>query len=74
LPNVHIGEGAVIRAGTVVSRNVPPHTLWGCPSAQALGVATVPLTAEHSYEEFIRGMRPHKRTPSRVGAPKIKVS
>jgi acetyltransferase-like isoleucine patch superfamily enzyme len=26
LPNVRIGEGAVIRAGTVVSRNVPAHT------------------------------------------------
>lgn len=29
LPNVRIGEGAVIKAGTVVSRNVPPHTFWG---------------------------------------------
>ncbi len=57
LPNVRIGEGAVIRAGTVVSRNVPPHTLLGSPTAEALGVATVPLTPEHTYEEFIRGMR-----------------
>lgn len=57
LPNVRIGEGAVIRAGTVVSRNVPPHTMWGSPPAEALGVATVPLTPEHTYEEFIRGMR-----------------
>ena len=60
LPNVRIGEGAVIRAGTVVSRNVPPHTLWGCPPAQALGTATIPLTSEHPYEEFIRGIRPRK--------------
>jgi tetrahydrodipicolinate N-succinyltransferase len=29
LPDVTIGEGAVLKAGTVVSRNVPPHTLWG---------------------------------------------
>jgi acetyltransferase-like isoleucine patch superfamily enzyme len=57
LPNVRIGEGAVIKAGTVVSRNVPPHTLWGLPSAEVLGEATVPLTAEHSYEEFVKGMR-----------------
>jgi serine acetyltransferase len=67
LPNVRIGEGAVIRAGTVVSRNVPPHTLWGCPPAQALGVATVPLTAEHTYKEFMRGMRPRRRHDSQVG-------
>jgi len=57
LPNVRIGEGAVIKAGTTVSRNVPPHTLWGSPSAEVLGEATVPLTAEHSYEEFVQGMR-----------------
>ena len=61
LPNVRIGEGAVIKAGTVVSRNVPPHTFWGPPPAQALGVATVPLTAEHEYQEFARGIR--LRTP-----------
>ncbi|MGE5243024.1 MAG: acyltransferase [Betaproteobacteria bacterium] len=57
LPNVRIGEGAVIRAGTVVSRNVPAHTVWGAPAAGALGVASVPLTAEHPYEEFVRGLR-----------------
>ncbi len=57
LPNVRIGEGAVIKAGTVVSRNVPPHTFWGSPAAEALGVVTVPLTSEHSYEEFAHGIR-----------------
>lgn len=57
LPNVRIGEGAVIRAGTVVSRNVPPHAFWGSPPADVLGMATVPLTAQHTYEEFTRGMR-----------------
>ena len=57
LPNVRIGEGAVIKAGTVVSRNVPPHAVWGPPAAEVLGMATVPLTAEHSYEEFTRGVR-----------------
>jgi len=57
LPNVRIGEGAVVRAGTVVSRNVPPHVFWGSPPADVLGMATVPLTAQHTYEEFTRGMR-----------------
>lgn len=65
LPNVRIGEGAVIRAGTVVSRNVPPHAIWGLPPAELLGIATVPLTPEHTYEEFARGMRPAPRRRAR---------
>jgi acetyltransferase-like isoleucine patch superfamily enzyme len=58
LPNVRIGEGSVVKGGTVVSQNVPPYTLWGLPSAAALAKITIPLTAEHSYQEFIYGLRP----------------
>jgi acetyltransferase-like isoleucine patch superfamily enzyme len=57
LPNVRICEGAVIRAGTVVNRNVPAHTFWGPPAAEALGVANVPLTPDTNYEDFIRGLK-----------------
>ncbi len=57
LPNVTIGEGAVIKAGTVVSRNVPAHAFWGMPSPERLGTATVPLTSDHTYEEFLQGIR-----------------
>ena len=58
LPNVTIGEGSVIQAGTVVTRNVPPRTFWGAPAAGPLGVLTVPLTSEHGYMSFLRGLRP----------------
>jgi acetyltransferase-like isoleucine patch superfamily enzyme len=61
LPNVRIGEGAVIKAGTVVTRDVPPHTFWGIPHAEALGTVTVPLTPDYSYEEFIKGLKPIRR-------------
>ena len=57
LPNVRIGEGAVIRAGTVVSRNVPAHTILSSPHPQSFGIATVPLTPEHTFGEFTRGVR-----------------
>jgi len=57
LPNVKIGEGAVIKAGSVVTRNVPAHAFWGPAPSEALGVATVPLTAEHTYAEFVQGIR-----------------
>ncbi len=58
LPNVRIGQGSVIKAGTVVTRDVPPHTFWGAPAAGTLGKVTIPLTAEHDYEEFISGLKP----------------
>jgi heptaprenylglycerol acetyltransferase len=67
LPNVTIGEGAVIRAGSVVSRNVPAHALWGSPPSEVLGVATIPLTSEHTYEEFAKGIRPRVRPGDRAG-------
>jgi acetyltransferase-like isoleucine patch superfamily enzyme len=43
--NVRIGRGSgsVIRAGTVVSRNVPAHTMWGAPPAEALAEVHTPL-------------------------------
>lgn len=58
LPNVTIGDGAVIKAGSVVSRNIPPNSLCGPPDIQIFGRVTVPLTPEYSYEEFLRGLRP----------------
>lgn len=67
LPNVRIGEGAVIKAGTVVSKNVPPRALWGPAAPEVLGTATVPLTAEHSYEEFVQGMRPYHKSEQHAG-------
>ena len=61
LPGVHIGKGAVIQAGTVVSRNVPPETVWGAPKSGPVARATVPLTPDFSYKEFIKGLRPLRK-------------
>jgi acetyltransferase-like isoleucine patch superfamily enzyme len=58
LPGVRIGEGAVIKGGSVISRDVPPFTFWGPPPSGPLGRVTVPLTPGHSYDEFVKGLRP----------------
>ena len=61
LPNVRIGEGSVIKAGTVVNKNIPPYTFFGSSSPEALAKVTVPLTSEHTYEDFIAGLRPIRK-------------
>ncbi|MCL6494723.1 MAG: acyltransferase [Ignavibacterium sp.] len=61
LPNVKIGDNSVIKGGTVVTRNVPPNTLYGYQNPEALAVVTVPLTPEHGYEEFLKGLRPIRK-------------
>lgn len=58
LPNVTIGDGAVIPAGTVVSQNVPAQTIWGIAKAGPVATATVPLTDETSFASFSMGVRP----------------
>jgi len=61
LPGVRVGEGAVVKGGSVLTRNVPPFTFWGPPAAGPLGRVTVPLTAEHDYDEFVRGLKPIRK-------------
>jgi acetyltransferase-like isoleucine patch superfamily enzyme len=66
LPGVHIGEGAVIKGGTVLTRNVPAHTLWGAPESGPLAEATIPLTSQYSYNQFITGLRPLRKRNSKM--------
>ena len=69
LPNVRIGEGAVIKAGSVVTKDIPPYTFCGTPPIEVLGRVTVPLTTEYSYEEFVRGLKPvRKRKDMNTGS------
>jgi acetyltransferase-like isoleucine patch superfamily enzyme len=70
LPNVRIGEGAVVKAGTVVTRNVPPFTFWGTDAAGPLARITVPLSRNHEYEAFVDGLRPIRKRNVQKGQPK----
>ena len=58
LPGVKIGQGAVIKGGSVLTSDVPPFTFWGPPQAGPLGRITVPLIPDRTYKEFVRGLRP----------------
>jgi acyl-CoA synthetase (AMP-forming)/AMP-acid ligase II/acetyltransferase-like isoleucine patch superfamily enzyme/acyl carrier protein len=58
LPNVTIGHGAVVSAGSVVSRSVPPQTLVQGNPARPIAHCGVSLGGGVSYEEFLRHLTP----------------
>ncbi|RLC33353.1 acyltransferase, partial [Candidatus Shapirobacteria bacterium] len=37
LPNIHIGRGAIVGAGAVVTKNIPPLEIWGGIPAKKIG-------------------------------------
>jgi acetyltransferase-like isoleucine patch superfamily enzyme/acyl carrier protein len=58
LPNVTIGQGAVISAGSVVSRSVPPRTLARGNPAVPIAHCGVSLGGGVSYESFVKSLTP----------------
>jgi serine acetyltransferase len=61
LPNVTIGHGAVVTAGSVVSRSVPPMTVVQGNPAVPVAICGVPLTPTTSMKEFSRRLKPLAR-------------
>jgi len=55
-----IGEASVISAGSVVSNDIPPHTLCAGPRVRPVATVTVPFTLQTSHEAFTRGLRPFR--------------
>ena len=52
-----IGEGSVVAAGSVVTKDVPPFTLVGGVPAKPIAKVTVPMTLEGtSFEDFQAGL------------------
>jgi len=65
LPNVTIGRGAVVTAGSVVTRSVPPLTMVQGNPAQPVARCGIPLTTASSPRDFYRRLRPLARPSPR---------
>lgn len=57
LPNVKIGYGAVVAAGSVVNRSVPPLTMVRGNPARPVAKFTTPIT-QTTYDEFVVNLKP----------------
>jgi len=58
LPNVTIGRGAVVTAGSVVTRSVPALTMVQGNPARPIAKCEIPLTFGTSYREFLMRIKP----------------
>jgi acetyltransferase-like isoleucine patch superfamily enzyme len=61
LPHVTIGDGAVLVAGSVVTKSVPPLTMVQGNPAGPVARCRVPLGRGTPMREFYRGLTPLKR-------------
>ncbi|HYZ75238.1 MAG TPA: hypothetical protein VE641_19315 [Chthoniobacterales bacterium] len=58
LPDVTIGHGSVVTAGSVVTRSVPAMTVVQGNPAVPVATCGVPLTADTTMKEFSRRLKP----------------
>jgi len=58
LPNVTIGHGAVVTAGSVVTRSVPPMTVVQGNPAIPVARCGIPLTAQTRMKDFSSQLKP----------------
>jgi serine acetyltransferase len=65
LPNVVIGQGAVVAAGSVVTRSVPPGVMVQGNPAVAVAKCGIPLGPTTSLKDFTRHLQPLPSARSR---------
>ncbi len=58
LPNVVIGRGSVVTAGSVVTRSVPPMTMVQGNPAVPVAKCGIPLSHDVSLKEFFKNLKP----------------
>lgn len=61
LPNVTIGQGSVVAAGSVVVESVPPQTMVRGNPAKPVAKCGIPLVFNYTYRDFICNLRPIKK-------------
>ena len=64
LPNVKIGRGAVVSAGSVVTTSIPSMTLVQGNPARPIAKCGVPLGMEMPIKEFLFNLRPLQKKRS----------
>ena len=62
LPAVTIGRGAMVTAGSVVTKSVAPKTMVQGNPAQPIATIGVPFGLNVSLKEFAKGLKPLRRT------------
>jgi acetyltransferase-like isoleucine patch superfamily enzyme len=67
LPNVVIGDGSVVTAGSVVTSSVPPMTVVQGNPAVPVAKCGVPLWPDTPVKEFSRRLKPLSRSSRGVG-------
>jgi len=67
LPNVVVGRGAVVSAGSVVTRSVPPMTMVQGNPAVPVARCGIPLAPDVTLQEFSRRLQP---IASRISNPR----
>jgi acetyltransferase-like isoleucine patch superfamily enzyme len=71
LPDVEIGDGSVVTAGSVVTSSVPPMTVVQGNPAVPIAKCGVALCPDTSLQDFSRRLKPisHKHTDARKRTP-----
>ncbi len=72
LPNVVIGRGAVVTAGSVVTRSVSPMTVVQGNPAVPVAQCGIPLTPNVTLKEFSKSLRPLVSRRAQPAEPQLK--
>ncbi len=64
LPHVTLGRGAVVAAGSIVTRSVPPMTMVQGNPARPIAHCEIPLTHDTPLQQFLLRLKPLSGQPT----------